>query len=55
LAERLKARRIAAGLFRRQLARAAGVSESTVSQIERGLIPGTPPTLAKVAHVLGEL
>src|SRR5262245_27435832 len=55
LADRLKARRIAAGLFRKELARAAGLSMDTVKLIENRLSGGTPATLAKLARVLGAL
>ena len=57
LAERLKARRIAAGFLIKELARRAGLMRNTVSQIEHGrsMLRPCKETLAKLVRVLGEL
>src|SRR5262249_23519194 len=57
LAGRLKARRIAAGLLIKELARGGGLKRGTVTHIEHGRHRRPPhgETLAKLARVLGEL
>jgi DNA-binding XRE family transcriptional regulator len=55
LAERLKARRIAAGLVVKELAVTAGVSEATINGIEHMRTTPRPETVAKLTRALGAL
>jgi len=50
--EKLTELRINAGLTQRQLAKKAGISNTSLWKIERGG-GATPPTLKKLADVLG--
>ena len=50
---RLKARREAAGLSRRELARRAGTTAETVARWEAGVGPPRPATVRKLAAALG--
>ena len=50
--EKLWELRINQGLTQRQLAREAGISNTTLAKIERGG-GAMPPTLKKIADVLG--
>lgn len=51
-AQRLRERRIRAGLSGRQLATLAGVSDTTIMRAERGVVP-SPAVQVKVAGALG--
>ena len=53
LGGKVRALRHAAGLTLRDLARAAGVSQSLISQVERGLASPSMTTLRRVASALG--
>jgi predicted transcriptional regulator len=55
VADRLKARRIAAELLVKELARAAVVATGTVTDIEYGRVTPKERTVARLARVLGEL
>ena len=50
--EKLRELRVNQGLTQRQLARKAGISNTTLAKIERGG-GAMPPTLKKLADVLG--
>ena len=50
--EKLRELRVNQGLTQRQLARKAGISNTTLAKIERGGA-AMPPTLKKLADVLG--
>jgi len=50
--EKLRELRVNQGLTQRQLARKAGISNTTLAKIERGS-GAMPPTLKKLADVLG--
>jgi transcriptional regulator with XRE-family HTH domain len=50
--EKLRKLRVNQGLTQRQLARKAGISNTTLAKIERGG-GAMPPTLKKLADVLG--
>ena len=54
IGERIKARRLAAALTQQQLADKAGLSRSTVSELERGGA-GNIQTFIQVLRALGEL
>jgi transcriptional regulator with XRE-family HTH domain len=45
--------RVNQGLTQRELAREAGISNSTLSKIEHGRSSARPPTLKQLADVLG--
>ena len=45
--------RVNQGLTQRQLAREAGISNATLAKIEHGRSSARPPTLKKLADVLG--
>lgn len=51
--QRLRRRRIQAGLNQRELAKAAGIHPSHMSWIERGLRGASPRVLARIAAALG--
>jgi ribosome-binding protein aMBF1 (putative translation factor) len=55
LGERLRARRIAAGLLIKELSRRAGLKQGPVTAIEHGRSGGAPATAEKLARVLGGL
>jgi transcriptional regulator with XRE-family HTH domain len=50
--ERLKGIRAARGFSQRDLAKAAGIAQNTISAIERGNRPAQPSTLRKLADGL---
>lgn len=49
----MRRRRVAAGLRLIDVASAAGIGESHLSELERGLRNPSPPTLLKIATALG--
>jgi transcriptional regulator with XRE-family HTH domain len=51
--QRLRRRRILAGLTVRQLSQKAGVATGSISELENGGKSARPPMLAKLAHALG--
>ena len=50
--ERVRQRRIEAGLSQQELAAHAGVSNSLISQVERGVCGASPKTLKRLAEVM---
>lgn len=51
--QRLRRRRIEAGLNQTQLAQRAGISKQLVSMVEKGTANFSPENLGKVARALG--
>ena len=51
--DKLRRKRIEAGLNQPGLAEAAGIQQSHISKLERGVSDTTPPYLARIARVLG--